>query len=118
LPDGNSPPSQTATAHVLIDWAIPISAACNRCTLLHSGKGRSKSDPQSVIERAVELAGGVEALASVLSIPASRVEGWIGGSEAVPRYAKQHLSRRIAQAERAASRLLERIDRTRPQARQ
>ena len=76
------------------------------------------SDSQRVVERAVDFAGGVEALASVLSIPAARVERWIEGSELVPRYAKEHLSRRMEQAERAASRILQRLDgiRTPPRA--
>ena len=72
------------------------------------------SDAQDVIERAVELAGGVEALASMLSIPASRVERWLEGSEILPQYAKQQLSRRMAQAERAALRLIGRIEGARP----
>jgi len=76
------------------------------------------SDPRTVLERAVELAGGAEALASVLSIPTSRVEQWIDGSEPVPRHAGQWLSRRIAQAERAAARVFERIESVRPQPRQ
>lgn len=76
------------------------------------------ADAQSVIERAVELAGGVEALASMLSIPVYRVERWVEGSETLPRYAGQHLSRRIAQAERAALRVLERIEGARPLPRQ
>jgi hypothetical protein len=76
------------------------------------------ADAQSVIERAVELAGGADALASVLSVPTSRVERWIDGSESVPRHASQWLSRRIAQAERAASRVFQRIDGVRLQPRQ
>ncbi len=72
------------------------------------------SDAQDVIERAVEVAGGVEALASILSIPASRVERWIEGSETLPRYATQHLARRMAQAERAALRVIERMEGARP----
>ena len=72
------------------------------------------SDAQDVIERAVELAGGVEALASMLSIPASRVQRWRDGSENLPRSATLHLARRMAQAERAALRLIERIEGARP----
>jgi len=75
------------------------------------------SGATSVIDRAVELAGDAEALACVLSIPRSRVERWIDGSEAVPRHANEWLSRCIAHSERAALRVLQRIAEDRPQAR-
>jgi hypothetical protein len=74
-------------------------------------------DARNVIERAVELAGGVDALASVLSIPAMRVQRWLEGSESLPRYATEHLSRRIAQAEKAAARVLQRVHALRAQPR-
>jgi len=63
------------------------------------------SDIQRVIERAAELAGGVEALATMLAVPSELIGRWLGGTEEVPADTGRRLSKCIAEAERAASRV-------------
>jgi len=57
------------------------------------------------VEHAVQLAGGVEALATVLGASRATLERWLAGHEEVPRTTSRRLSRMISQAQNAAARV-------------
>jgi len=63
------------------------------------------SGTQGVIARAAEPAGSIDAVAVMLSVPADQVARWAYGVEKVPPQVQKRLSRCIAEAERAASRV-------------